>query len=100
MGYRITKDAERQIIDAYIYGLENFGTDQAELYATDLYDCFDLISKSPRMASVRKGYDHPLRIHHHGKHYIIYMLMDDAEDVLILSVLREESDLAAHLRSL
>lgn len=100
MGYKISQRAEEQIIEAYIYGFKTFGENQAEQYAASLYDCFDLLSNHPRLANIREGYDHPLRIHHHGKHYLVYTLIESTGDILILSVLREESDLARHLNDL
>ena len=40
----------------------------------------------------------PVRVHHHGKHYIIYQVLDD--HILVMRVLREEADLSAFLDGL
>ena len=100
MTYNITDLAKEQIIEAYIYGHQQFGRDQAERYLASLQDCFSLLSDNPRLARIREEYERPLRIHHHRKHYIVYVILEDTEEISILSVLQEESALARHLRSL
>lgn len=98
MAYKVTRLAEQQIIDAYLYGARRFGVDQAERYADQLTACFELLSEHPRLARVRSEYRWPLRIHHHAKHYVVYRMIDDGEDIEILAVLHEASDLAGHLQ--
>lgn len=100
MVYKITVRAEQQIIDAYLYGYQTFGAEQAERYAQQLERCFDLLAANPHMAPTRDGYAEPLRVHHHAKHVVVYRVLEDSGDISILAVLREESDLARHLRTL
>ncbi|VAW00076.1 hypothetical protein MNBD_ALPHA06-503 [hydrothermal vent metagenome] len=96
MGFNLTQIAKEQLIDCYVYGFENFGETQAEQYQQDMMACFGLLSKNPRLAHVRKGYNRPLRIHHHVKHYIVYLLVEETEDILIVAVLRDSMDLVRH----
>ena len=48
-------------------------------------------------ASERREYTPAVRVHHHAKHYIVYLIEDD--HILIVRVLRDEMDLTNHLRT-
>lgn len=54
-----------------------------------------LIAANPRMATERPELRPPVRIHHHAKHYIVYLIRND--HVLIVRALRDEVDLRGHL---
>lgn len=95
MEYRLTNEADEDVVESYLYGLRNFGGIQAERYATSLDRCFDLIATFPEMARERPEFNPPVRIHHHERHYIIYRI--ELDHVLIIRVLRGEMDLASHL---
>ncbi len=97
MKVRFTAQADADIIDCYLYGFENFGRDQAERYEKSLRHVIDLISDHPRLAAERPEYAPPVRVHHHAKHYVIYLIEDDY--VLIVRVLRDEVNLTNHLRT-
>jgi len=97
MAYKLTEIAQDQLINSYVYGYLNFGENQAERYQQEIRECFDLLSDNPRIAHVREGYRQPLRIHHHAKHYIAYLLKDDSSDILIVAILRDSVDLVKHL---
>lgn len=92
---RFTTQAETDIINGYLYGLERFGREQAEKYEKDLRDIIDVIAANPRIAAERPEFRPPVRIHHHAKHYIVYLVRDP--DIVIVRILREEADLARHL---
>lgn len=92
---RFTAQAETDIIDGYLYGLENFGHAQAEKYERDLRHVIGIIAANPRIAAERREFDPPVRIHHHAKHYIVYLV--DAPDIVIVRILRDEADVARHL---
>ena len=96
MKVRFTVQAETDIIDLYLYGFRNFGVAQAEKYEKSLRRAFEVISKNPRIAAERMEFSPPVRIHHHGKYYIVYLIEED--HVLIVRILREEVDLTKHLR--
>ena len=55
----------------------------------------DIIADNPRIAPERMEYMPPVRIHHHAKHYIVYLVEDD--HILIVRLLRDEMDLTKHL---
>ena len=97
MKVRFTAQADTDIIDSYLYGFENFGRDQAERYEKSLHQVIDIIAEFPRIAAKRPEYVPPVRIHHHAKHYIVYLIQDDC--ILIVRVLRDDVDLTDHLRT-
>lgn len=47
--YRLTEDAERQVIDIFLYGFEEFGPNQAQLYKSGLESVFRLLADNPQM---------------------------------------------------
>ncbi len=95
MKVRFTTQAETDIIDSYLYGFRNFGQNQADQYEQGLRDAINIISDHPRIASERLEYATPVRVHHHAKHYIIYLIEDN--HILIVRILRDETDLTKHL---
>ncbi len=97
MKVRFTTQADADIIDCYIYGLSNFGQGQADAYEQDLRHAIEIIADNPRLAAERPEYRPPVRIHHHAKHYVIYLIED--EHILVVRVLRDEVDLTRYLAS-
>ena len=95
MKVRFTARADNDIIESYLYGQATFGAAQAERYEQSLREAVDLIAENPRLAAERQEYDPPVRIHHHGRHYIIYLIGDD--HISIVRILRDEMDLVARL---
>lgn len=91
MEVRYTKLAENDIIESYLYGLINFGQNQADQYEAELQKTIKLIANYPRIANERSGFRPPVRIHHHNKHYIVYRIED--QFISIIRVLRDEVDL-------
>jgi toxin ParE1/3/4 len=69
----------------------------AERYEQGLRHAIDIIADNPHIAVERQEYAPPVRVHHHAKHFIIY-LIEDAH-ILIVRVLRDEVDLTKHLRT-
>ena len=95
MKAKFTTQAEIDIIESYVYGALTFGRDQAEGYEQDLRHAIGLIADNPRMAAERPEYEPPVRVHHHARHFIIYLVEEDG--VLIVRVLRDSMDLTRHL---
>jgi len=95
MNVRFTQQADADIIDCYLYSFRTFGREQADRYEQGLRHAIGLIADNPRIASERLEYTPPVRIHHHAKHHIIYLITED--HVLIVRLLRDEVDLTKHL---
>jgi toxin ParE1/3/4 len=45
--YKISSDAEADLIRIHHYGIRKFGMNQADKYFNDFQDCFELIAKQP-----------------------------------------------------
>ncbi len=48
-GFFLSKDAEEDLQDIYIFSDENWGEKQAEKYIFDLYAAFELIGENPKL---------------------------------------------------
>lgn len=97
MRVELTAAAQQDVIDSYLYGLAEFGWQQAESYEADLRHVLSLIGDNPALAHERPEFEPPIRVHHTGKHYIMYCIEDDR--VLVLRIIRDEVDLARHLKN-
>lgn len=74
MKIKFTNKADADIIDCYIYGYMNFGKAQAQKYEQDLRYILDIIANNPHIAPERREFNPPVRIHHHAKHFILYVI--------------------------
>lgn len=87
--YRLTEDAERQVIDIFLYGFETVGPGKARLYKAELESVFRLLAEHPRMGRATDAVAPGVRRHEHESHVIFYEIQDDG--ILILAVLHGHS---------
>ena len=85
MGYRLSSEAEDDIIRIARTGMRLFGERQAARYNSDLFALFELIAANPRMAQQRTEVSPPVRIFPFKAHLVIY-LVDERSDVLIVRI--------------
>jgi toxin ParE1/3/4 len=94
MSFRLTREAEADIVDIYRYSVEHFGEAQADTYHDGLSDCFRLLADTPLIGRdygvLRPG----LRRYEHASHSVYYLLTDTG--ILILRVLHRRMDPARH----
>lgn len=90
MAYRTTRQADRDIIDIYLWGCREFGQPQAERYHEGLAATLDLIAANPRVARERAEFTPPVRLHPYKSHVIVYLL--DGRGVLVVRVLHGRQD--------
>lgn len=95
MHFRITRQAERDIIRIYERGHAAFGAIHAERYHANLIAVFTLLADNPLMARERISGTRAVRLHPYEAHLIIYALRDD--HVLIVRVLHGRQDWQRHL---
>ena len=95
MPYKLTPEAENDLIEIYVYGFQKFGESQAEKYFSELEDCFQLLSETPLISRECEEFSPPVRIHHHGRHLVIYMIQDG--QILIVRILHDSMDIQQHL---
>ncbi len=98
MPYKLTPKAENDLTEIYLHGFLNFGETQAEKYFSELEDCFQVLSETPFIGRERTEFSPPVRIHHHGRHLVIYVIQEDR--ILIIRVLHDSMDVQRHLSSM
>lgn len=90
--YRLSRSADQDFFDIYVYGAQTFGVRQAETYAAGMQRRFQEIADTPRryqaVDAIRSGYRRSV----YGAHAIYYR--EEGEGVLIARILRGQ-DLGA-----
>ena len=98
MHVRYTLQADDDLLKCYVDGALEFGMAQAERYEQDLRRVIGLLADNPKIARERPEFGlppPPVRIHHHGSHYIAYRLYDD--HILIGRILPDRMELERHI---
>lgn len=90
MTYHTTVEADRDIIEIYVLGAQQFGVAQSERYVDELFDTFELLAENPKMARERRELNPPMRLHPYHAHLIAYLVRDG--DILIVRVLHGRQD--------
>lgn len=88
--YRLTRQAEDDILDIFLYGIEQFGPQQARRYKDDLARCFEALARTPRMGRLAPAIGVGVRRHEHASHVILYEI-DDHGGILILAIVHGRS---------
>ncbi|SMD15098.1 type II toxin-antitoxin system RelE/ParE family toxin [Rhizobium sp. RU36D] len=91
MVFRLTEEAEEDIIGIAEDGMRLFGPDQARKYHDELFAVFDLIAENPRMARERQEISPPVRVHPFKAHLVVYTI-EASGDVLIVRVRHSHED--------
>lgn len=91
----LTTEAERDLIDIYLYGIKQFGAAQAERYAQRLMQAIETAASHPSFgvdySFVRAG----LRRYEHTSHAIYYERR--ADRLLVLRILHGRMDPGRHI---
>jgi len=87
--YRLTGRAEAEILEIFLYGIEQFGVRQARLYKDEMAHCFQLLADTPHMGRPANIIADGVRRHENKSHVILYELVDGG--VLILAVVHGRS---------
>jgi toxin ParE1/3/4 len=95
MRIRKTQLAETDLDIIYRFGFERFGALQADQYANELFDLFELLAFSPLIERERLEFARPVRIHPFKSHVVVYEIQGDA--LVILRVLSRHQNLPDHL---
>jgi len=101
--WRLTKLAERSLVDIARWTIETFGPRQAEAYEADLLQACrsiaagEAVSVSCR-ALVEDSVSEDLRFVRSGQHFIVYL--DLRTDVVVVDFLHARSHLDRHLMAL
>ena len=90
MSYRLSEDADSDIVRLYADGVHQFELAQADSYHDALFDMFDLLAANPQMARERANFSPPVRVHRFQSHVIIYQI--EGDDILIIRVRHGRED--------
>lgn len=91
MSFKLSVEAEEDIIAIAAQGTRLFGVDQAKRYHDELYALFDLIAANPRIARERNEIEPPVRIHPFKAHLIVYQVEDD-ERIFVVRIRHGHED--------
>ncbi len=83
MPFRLSVQAEEDIVSIAEDGIRIFGTVVAKRYHNELFALFELIAANPRMARERHEISPPVRIHPFKAHLIVYRLEEDGSVFVI-----------------
>jgi len=95
MSFKLSAEAEEDIIAIAEQGVRMFGVDQAKRYNDELFSLFDLIAANPRIARERNKIEPPVRIHPFKAHLIVYRIEDD-EKIFIVRICHGHEDWASN----
>jgi len=80
--YRLTTAAEQDLLQISLYGLQQFGPQQARVYYTRLVNRFEELAKTPELYQpvehIRKGYRRSVC----GAHSIYYRVHQDSVEIV------------------
>ena len=85
MSFRLSREAEEDIVTIAEHGILVFGEAQARRYHHELFTLLALIADHPRMARERREIVPPVRIQPFKAHLVVYLIEDDG-NILILRV--------------
>jgi toxin ParE1/3/4 len=95
MSFKLSVEAEEDIIAIAEHGVRGFGAGQAKRYHDELFALFDLIAVNPRIARERDEIDPPARIHPFKAHPIVYRIEDD-ETIFVIRIRHGHEDWASN----
>ena len=90
MAYRLTRNAQDDLIGLYGWSIAEFGIVQAERYRRGLEEAFAFLSEFPLAARERAGVAPSVRAHPYKSHLIVYLL--EGEGILIVGIRHGRED--------
>ena len=70
--YKLSPQAEQDLLDIFLFGIENWGEKQADDYANELESCFELLAKNPDIGLLRSELYENIQSFISGAHVIFY----------------------------
>lgn len=87
--WTLAPQAEEDLLDLYLYGVETFGLEDSNAYVDSLTDCFELLAAQPGMGRSVDAMHRGARRFEHRRHVIYYEKRGPA--ILILAIVHERS---------
>ncbi|HAF81696.1 MAG TPA: plasmid stabilization protein ParE [Brevundimonas sp.] len=88
---RLTEDADHDLANIYIQGVQTFGMAQADRYIDDLLQALDRIQDFPNIARLRETITPAVRAYVFRSHVILYDLEDD-DGVVVIRIRHAHED--------
>jgi toxin ParE1/3/4 len=86
LAYRLTVEANADLLAIYAYSIETFGDAQAERYQLELDACFELLDGNPGIGRpVSNTLSRDWRRHPHGSHVVFYEVEADIVRILAMA---------------
>ena len=95
--YKLTPDAENDLLKIATYTIETWGLEQADRYGASLEGCFVAIADGSARSRAPLPHRPELRVYRCQHHYVFAFINEDAP-ALIVAVLHEKMDLMSRLR--
>ncbi len=92
---KVSKEAENDLVEIYRYGVINYGENKADQYIEALKEKCQFLADVPNLCPDRDEFNPSVKIHHHSKHLIIYVIENDA--ILIVRILHDRMDIQQHM---
>ncbi len=96
--YRLTKDAQQDLIKIRHYTLKNWGNKQSGKYLSELQQTIRLLSEVPEMGRKRSDISTDTLSFPHVSH-VIYYLQQEQECILVFAVLHKSMVPNNHLEN-
>ncbi|PPC92029.1 MAG: plasmid stabilization protein ParE [Methylobacter sp.] len=93
--YKLRPQALNDLEAIWLYGVKRWGLAQAEKYLTALTHSFQSIAENPLLCRERDEFTPPVRIHHQGRHVVLYLIEDN--HIAIIRVLHDSMVIDLHL---
>jgi toxin ParE1/3/4 len=87
--WALAPEAERDLLNLYLHGVERFGRTAALDYVDSLTRCFALLAAQPRMGRAADAARRGARRFEHRQHVIYYE--ERAPAILVLAIIHERS---------
>jgi toxin ParE1/3/4 len=87
--------AEQDLVEIWLYTLNEWGEQQADSYLDELAAAIQMLAKQPLVCRERPELNPPVRIHHHARHLIVYLAVDDG--ISVVRILHENMDVHGQL---
>jgi len=84
-GYRISPDAEQDLIEIWDYTTSTWSERQAEKYNAELFACFRMLVEFPNAGRLYEDLSYPLRVIVCNRHVVAYRVMDS--ELVIVNIL-------------
>lgn len=92
--YKLTLEAESDLINIWLFGADRWGETQADRYQDDLHKSFERVASGTAQTRQMEGVK-AVSYCLHQRHFVFFT--EEAESVVIIAVLHERMDLPVQL---